>query len=83
MLLVLVLLLLLLHCCADFAMFDVDVTTLDASLVPTQSIRCVIGGDSSWAGPGSAGGYSYITSFGWRSDLNETYTRWGVTYLHA
>jgi hypothetical protein len=59
-------------------MFDVDVTTLDANLIPTQSIRCVIGGNSSWAGLGSAGSYSYITSFSWRSDLNETYTRWGV-----
>jgi hypothetical protein len=55
-------------------MFDVDVTTLDAGLIPTHSIRVVIGGGSDWTGLYS-GGLTYVTSFAWRSDLNETYTR--------
>jgi hypothetical protein len=54
-------------------MFDVDVTTLDDGLVPTQSIRMVIGGNSDWTNT-TSGGFTYVTCFAWRTDLNETYT---------
>jgi hypothetical protein len=63
-------------------MFDVDVTTLDAGLIPMQSIRCVIGGSAEWVGVAS-GGVSMVTSFAWRSDLNETYTRCAASVADA